>query len=232
MTESADIAAYYDRRHREKGASAWRPPEAYEPLLDALALRPGERFLDVGCGTGHLLAAAARRGAETVGVDLSEEGVRVARGVSPRSTVLVARGESLPFPEASFDCVAAAGSLEHFLDIPRGLAEMSRVLRPGGRLLVVVPNARYFLAAFGRKLGTEQRAVRETLLPLRGWRGLFEEAGLRVLSVGKDWWPARGSRSSSPLGARLRRAAFVVLFALLPTRFTYQFVFLLEKPAP
>lgn len=98
--------------------------------------------LDVGCGTGATLAAilASRPDTRARGIDISPEMVAVARGrlTTPDGSaeVQVADAECLPFPDASVDLVVCVDSLHHYPD-PRGaLAEMHRVTRPGGRLVV------------------------------------------------------------------------------------------------
>ncbi|MCA1618668.1 MAG: methyltransferase domain-containing protein [Acidobacteria bacterium] len=123
-------------------------PAQYRAVFDALEVAAGERVLDVGCGTGGGVRALATRFPEAgrvVGVDKSETMVAEARArTTPSGGAPVefhtADAHRLPFPDASFD---AAYSLRVFEIIgdPRGaLAEMARVLRPGGRVVVNAPD--------------------------------------------------------------------------------------------
>ncbi len=122
--------------------------EARGSALAALLPRSG-RTLEVGCGTGGLLASAARLGLDVEGVDIALRWLVVARrrlddrGVSV--PLVAASAERLPYADASFDCVVADSLLEHLDDPPLAVAEWARVLRPGGTLLVWSPN-RYSLA--------------------------------------------------------------------------------------
>ncbi|HEX8600446.1 MAG TPA: class I SAM-dependent methyltransferase [Chloroflexia bacterium] len=114
--------------------------------LDLAALRPGDHVLDVGCGTGALALRAARRVGPTGivwGIDAAPEMIEVARGKARRrrntAQFQVAAVERMPFPDASFDVVLNTlvmhqlpGDLRR-----RALAEIKRVLRPGGRVLLV-----------------------------------------------------------------------------------------------
>ncbi|MBD5188486.1 MAG: bifunctional demethylmenaquinone methyltransferase/2-methoxy-6-polyprenyl-1,4-benzoquinol methylase UbiE [Bacteroidales bacterium] len=105
---------------------------------------PG-RILDVATGTGDLALLLARRipGSEIVGVDLSEGMIAVGRkkiadaGLADRITLRAADCLNLPFADNSFDCITVAYGVRNFADIPAGLREMQRVLRPGGRLCVI-----------------------------------------------------------------------------------------------
>jgi len=112
---------------------------------------PGSRVLDLGCGAGRHAFAAARTGAEVVALDADGAECRTVSGtlsamrdagelpVRARSAVL--RGDALwlPFADASFDRVVAAEVLEHLRDDRAAMAELARVLRPGGVLAVSVP---------------------------------------------------------------------------------------------
>jgi ubiquinone/menaquinone biosynthesis C-methylase UbiE len=123
-------------------------PALFRPWAEVVAelaeVAPGQRVLDVACGTGVLACAAAMRvGAqgEVTGLDPSEDMLSVARRKPARVTWTLGRAESLPFPDASFDRVLSQFGLMFFEDRRAALAEMWRVLRPGGRLVVAVCDA-------------------------------------------------------------------------------------------
>jgi SAM-dependent methyltransferase len=119
-----------------------RHPDAlWRRLLDLVDARPGMRLLDVACGEGQLLRLAIGRGIEAHGVDLSEVALAKARAEAPRAVLAVANGETLPYPDGWFDRVSNMGSLEHYEDPVRGVAEMARVCRPDGKVVLHVPNA-------------------------------------------------------------------------------------------
>lgn len=104
---------------------------------------PREHLLDVGCGTGALAMAAAERAlpsGRVVGLDASEEMLSVARRKSSVVEWVRGQAEALPFADASFDKVLSQFALMLFEQPSRALAQMWRVLRPRGRLVVAVPD--------------------------------------------------------------------------------------------
>lgn len=234
MSPSAgEIRTWYNRRYAAHGAATMRPAEAYAPILELLEPRPGATLLDVSCGTGHLLAAASARGLQPVGVDLSEEAVRIARGTAPQARLAVCRGEALPLAPARFDYLTCLGSLEHFVDIEAGLGEMRRVVRSGGRLVIMVPNRRFLGWWFLGRRGTAQQDINETLLTLSEWRARFRRAGLEELALSADPWQARRLRSRSRGNLVERWLGWIAghLWRLLPLGLEYQFLFLLRPRA-
>lgn len=134
-------------RQRFDADKAARSPSIRRHFTGVVAplLRPTDRVLDVGCGAGiflHLLAPHCR---ELTGVEVSPAFVARAReDVAARRLanvrVVEAGAERLPFADASFDAVLVVDVLHHLTHIPEALAEIRRVLAPGGRLLVFEPN--------------------------------------------------------------------------------------------
>ena len=105
-----------------------------EPLLDAACVTAGTRVLDVCCGPGLVAGAAAARGAVTAGVDFSAAMLAIARAAQPRVEFSQADAEALPYAEGSFDAAVANFGLHHVPNPAAALAEMHRVLVPGGRV--------------------------------------------------------------------------------------------------
>jgi demethylmenaquinone methyltransferase/2-methoxy-6-polyprenyl-1,4-benzoquinol methylase len=114
-------------------------------LLQLAAGRPGEKALDLCCGTGDVTFALARQGLTATGLDFSEEMLTVAirRLFSGKlrnaGSIKFLRGDAqeIPFPDASFDVVTISYGLRNLADMSRGLSEMLRVTRSGGRVLVL-----------------------------------------------------------------------------------------------
>jgi SAM-dependent methyltransferase len=119
--------------------------------FDELGLQPGDRVLDVGSGFGRHVYECARRGARVVALDYAADEVVETRDtlaamveageITADKLIGVLRGDacSLPFPDATFDVVITSEVLEHIQDDVAAIAEMVRVLKPGGRFAATVP---------------------------------------------------------------------------------------------
>jgi demethylmenaquinone methyltransferase/2-methoxy-6-polyprenyl-1,4-benzoquinol methylase len=111
---------------------AWR-----RAAVDALAIRPGNTVLDLGCGTGDLCEEALARGAHVIGADVSAGMLRRAR--ARRLAALFTRADALclPLPDACCDAVVSGFALRNLTDVAAALREASRVLRTGGRIALL-----------------------------------------------------------------------------------------------
>ena len=119
--------------------------------FDRLGLRAGERVLDMGCGAGRHSFEMYRRGADVVALDQDADELATVRewfaamreegSVPDGAEADVKQGDALalPFPDGEFDRVVAAEVLEHIPDDAAAIAELVRVLRPGGTMAVTVP---------------------------------------------------------------------------------------------
>jgi demethylmenaquinone methyltransferase/2-methoxy-6-polyprenyl-1,4-benzoquinol methylase len=102
----------------------------------ALDLKPGERVLDLGAGTGVSTEELAVSGAYAVGADLSLGMLRAGHRTRPLVPLLAGDALALPFADATFDAVTISFALRNIVDADAALREMARVTRPGGRLVV------------------------------------------------------------------------------------------------
>lgn len=129
---SAEIAAAYDAIYAGRSL-VWenqgRTPEFIAWFAALLDRFPAARLLEIGCGEGFLLAT--RRRGERFGIDLSVEALRKAR-TRADAHLSLALAERTPFASDTFDVVASVGVTEHFLDIGAALAEIRRIVKPGG----------------------------------------------------------------------------------------------------
>ncbi len=146
-------SALYDDKH----SFVWKLAEGVLELLDA---KPGERILDLGCGTGHLTAKIAEAGAHVVGVDRSPEMIRQARDKYPALNFVVMDARELTL-DGTFDAVFSNATLHWIKEPERVIVGVGKLLRPGGR----------FVAEFGGKGNTGEllkaidRAHKKLALP-------------------------------------------------------------------
>ena len=129
------IAGFYDVMNSVMTAGLhhrWR-----ERAADLARVGPGSRALDVATGTGDLAIELAGRGATVVGLDFSERMLELARAKAPGIEFVQGNALELAYPDASFDAVTVGFGARNFSDLDRGLRELARVTRPGGRVVIL-----------------------------------------------------------------------------------------------
>ncbi len=170
------IAARYDRLNR---LMTWGRDRAWRrETIAEIRLAPGERFLDVGCGTGDLALEALRQqpDADIIACDFTAAMLRLARSRPGAGQVawVLADATHLPFAHGSIDALASGFLLRNLVDLGAGLSEQARVLKPGGRFAaldttppqihVLAPFVRLYLArvipALGRMFADDVEAYR------------------------------------------------------------------------
>jgi ubiquinone/menaquinone biosynthesis C-methylase UbiE len=166
---------------------------ARRAILDALALGPGDRLLEIGCGGGLLLRDAAVSGAAVTGIDHSEEMVELARANAPAAEVLLASAESLPFGDGAFDAIAMSVVFFFLVEPVAVLQECLRVAAGAGRLAVYTtapelkgtPAAPEPLASVGHFYDDDELASLATEAGWQSARVLSERGGQLLTAVAK-----------------------------------------------
>ena len=142
------IASSYDRLNHIMTAGMdrlWRAAkEAIKIARRKTASDTNALALDVACGTGDMAVELLKRGCSVTGIDLSEEMLAIARRKTAEANFQLstfnfqlANAEALPFDDASFDAVTSAFGIRNFVHLDKGLAEMARVLKSGGRMVIL-----------------------------------------------------------------------------------------------
>jgi demethylmenaquinone methyltransferase/2-methoxy-6-polyprenyl-1,4-benzoquinol methylase len=177
----SSVATNYDRMNDLMSLGMHRLWKRF--AVSMADVRPGQRVLDVASGSGDLALAFARLAGPqglVVMTDINGEMLAVGRDkvldrgqVAPQS---ICNGERLPFPDDTFDCVSIAFGLRNFTDKDRGLAEMARVTRPGGRVLVLE------FSKVWKPLAKPYDVYSFSVLPWLGKRVARDEAAYRYLA--------------------------------------------------
>jgi demethylmenaquinone methyltransferase/2-methoxy-6-polyprenyl-1,4-benzoquinol methylase len=186
----------------------------------ALGLRPGERVLDVGAGTGISTEELSRSGAFAVGADISVGMLRAGRAAGRTIPLLAGDALRLPFADATFDAVTISFALRNVVDTTAALREFGRITRPGGRLVVCefsTPTNPAFRAVYMnylmRSLPTVARGVSSNpeayvylAESIRAWP---DQQGLSARIAESGPWDRVGWRNLSGGIAALHRATRV-----------------------
>jgi len=176
-----DAASAYEALFVPALFGQWAPKVA-----DAAQIQPGQRVLDVACGTGILAREAASRvgsNGRVAGIDPSPGMIAVAERLAPAVEWREGVAESLPFPDQSFDAVVSQFGLMFFTDRSQALREMMRVLAPGGRLAVAVWDSLDHIPAYASEVALlEQTAGQGAADALRAPFVLGNRKDLATLS--------------------------------------------------
>jgi methionine biosynthesis protein MetW len=228
-----DFASFYDAYWQGQGDTF---DKRRQELL-VRHVRPGDSVLHVDCGPGVLAARLSALGASVVGTDLSGEALRRARarGVAVQQVDL--DREPLPFAAASFSVVLSDSQLEHRVDYDHYLDECVRVLRPGGRLVLCVPNTAHWRVRWWLLCGrfpyladTPTDWLHLRFFTLVELKRLLAQRGLTLAHVAG--YPSLWVKALYPawLGQGRPARAYELLTALRPTLFARDLILVAVKP--
>jgi len=166
-------------------------------LIRKWAKTDNARILVDGCGVGMYVRALMRYSSHVVGLDIDG---KVLRGADDLPLICQAAGESLPFPDNTFDTVLSHEVIEHVMDDRQTAAEMIRVLKPGGRAVIFCPNRLYFFETHGHY-----------------WRGQYHFGNTPLI----NWFPNVLRNRLAPHVRAYTARGLRALFKDLPVRIVY-----------
>jgi SAM-dependent methyltransferase len=196
------------------GQNSWLTARELDSFVDLLELTPGKSLLDVACGSGGpALRIAASTDCSVAGIDLNESAIAAARSMAAKRNlagrVQFSVGNAalrLPFPDATLDAILSIDAINHLPDRPRVIAEWTRLLKPGGRLLftdattVTGPLTKEEIAIRGSigfflfvPLGYDERVIVESGLQLLATK----DSTAATAEIAEKRRAARGSRSAA-----------------------------------
>ncbi len=196
-----DVAKHYDRMNNVLSAGnavLWRAA-----MVRAVAPLAGERILDVAAGTGTSSVALARSGAEVIALDFSSGMVAEGRRKHKKIEFVEGDAEKLPFPDNQFDAVTISFGLRNVNEPKVALAEMYRVLKPGGRVVVCEfskPPIAIFRAGYWAYL--------QYAMPIIADRMSSNPAAYTYLAQSIKEWPDQGQLSHWIRGVGFTRVAY------------------------
>lgn len=233
MATDNDSRQAYDTLYTEGDIS--QRASFYLWLHDLFALKPGDRYLDISCGRAYLPRLAQAAGVQAHGLDLSHAALKGGRDHGGVANLVTGNSQELPYADGSFDAVSNIGSLEHYVDLYTAVREMTRVLKPGGRAFVLVPNTfslttNIWIALRQGRTSIDEQPI-QRYAARQEWQALIETYGLVVEKTHKyeREWPRTWGDLKYYL-THPKDMARVLFKPLVPLNLAFCFVFVARKP--
>jgi ubiquinone/menaquinone biosynthesis C-methylase UbiE len=213
--KTKQIKKFYNRYHNEKGNVVDHfMQEKRCKMIKGLLENSSGKFLVIGCGSKDDMSVLPEA-AEAVGVDISEEAVKISSKNYPKFKFLVSDASSLPFNDNSFDNIVCSEVIEHVEQREKAFLEMKRVLKDGGSLVITTPN---YLSSWGlaRKIAEKilKKPVTAADQPIDNWTTL-EKLDKELRSFGFLPKARRGLWFYPPFGKGKIQIPYFLTFPLI-----------------
>jgi ubiquinone/menaquinone biosynthesis C-methylase UbiE len=197
-----------------------------EFMLSLINIQKGDKLLDVSCGKGFLVWLARQKGLDAIGIEISRTALELAKINYPDCQYIYANAEDLPFEDNYFDFVTNLGSLEHYLHPEKTCLEMSRVLKPEGRAVILLPNSHdiltiYNIIKFGK--GPDDGQDFERFAARQEWQDFLSQNGFTIVETHKF------DRKMNNKPFRLFNFTYNLLLPFIPLNLSRVFVFIAKK---
>lgn len=179
LHSTQEIGDWYDKKYFEMGGTWCTPPEDCKKHIDRIissGANTDHSFLDLGCGGGHFLAEVQKLFKFCFGIEVSINGLNEAKLRAKRANFRIMDIEDMHFLDQSFGVITSIGTAEHLINIPKGISEIFRVLRPGGIFYLYAPNLEW----------EHMDQPQETRMERHEWEKILTDAGFKCEYFEKD----------------------------------------------
>jgi ubiquinone/menaquinone biosynthesis C-methylase UbiE len=142
MEEMADDDPHHEFYHSSNPLVSYLHNRRIGIVRELIQKTEAQTLLEVGSGDGYVLKALSDLPVSLTGIEISEKRIERSRGLVPQAEIVAGDARDMPFESQSFDLVVCSEVLEHVPEPERAIAEMKRVVRPGGLVIVTVPQER------------------------------------------------------------------------------------------
>lgn len=229
-TKQSSIA--YERIYRERGIS--HLDSFYLMLIEFLNPEPGKLLSDISCGEGRLVCLATRWNVKSVGIDFVLYPLITLKRQNNEISLVNADAEKLPIRSNSVDYVFNIGSIEHYLNPESGIREIARILKPGGKACILLPNLFglfgnvKYVAQYGEVFDDGQPIQRYATL--NTWKSLLNKNNLlitKVIGYNEVQFP-RTFQDLKYYLVRPQKFVRLLISQLIPLNLSNHFIFLCE----
>ncbi len=233
IDSTADSQSAYDEIYTESDIS--QRESFYLWLNELFNFRENENYLDISCGRAQLVNLAKKKRVKAFGLDLSFAALKSGLEHNGSDKLITGNSQQLPFSSNAFDIVTNIGSLEHYVDMETAVYEMTRVLKPGGRAIVLVPNTfsllTNILIAYRKGITSIDIQPIQRYAARQEWQDIIEGSGLVVKKTHKyeREWP-RTSADTKYYLSHPKELIRLLLTPIIPLNLAFCFVFEAYKP--
>ncbi len=199
----------------------------YQRLLRLMHPHQDMSLLDIGCGDGQVLMLARQLNLQATGIETKPEAAAVSQKNAPEATIVLGSPQAIPFDQNCFDLVTCFGVMEFFLDPDQGLQEIYRVLKPGGRACIVLPNGDYGAFRSERIILADQGL--DAFYSFEKWKTKLRNAHLMVGDVRFNHQQQIVSTDHTDWIVRFKQWSFSLLVKFFPRSLSSHFIYICHK---
>lgn len=199
----------------------------YSKLIKLMHPQAGMTFLDIGCGSGEILSSVTEYDLEATGIESKPESAAVSQKNVPQAKIILGSLQEIPFDDNYFDLITCFHVMEFFSNSAGAMREIHRVLKPGGRTCIVLPNAEFI----GLRSKEQQYFLEDVdvFYPMETWKKMLNASGLILTDIRYTTQQHMDWHQPASWLDNLRWWFNQIIVKLLPRAYATQFICICQK---